>query len=783
MVTTGFTAAPPQPHPSSQPWTDGGPSAESRPLAQGYRDDEGDEHEGDGEGDGDDDDDDGETIEGHDTGNELLNETTVKSGYLAKRGEKRKTWKKRWFVLRSSKLAYYKNDKEYQLLRFIDVGDIKTVASVELKKNENTFGIVTPKRTFYVKASSRHEMEAWIAALNDVKVQYAQRNTLTSEIAAVDLGQDASTPTATATATSAVSPQRSESQDRSKTAGGSGARPISIHIPGKGSYVAPAQPRPIPGSNAFSPLTVTSESDIGAERFGLSYTSSTGQSMAGSPGRFDHPAPGFLSGGHSPGGHYSGSDASEQGHFQGRGSHGFGSFPRQRSISAGRSKEPPASPGPSSQGQSQGQGHGQGQGQANVLSSSEEEDDWDEDEAGDRAMPLPGHNDGGIAGTGQQAAYPPQPSQTQQQQQQPAAGGVASPVNSDFLRDPNKVITQGYLMKQSSRRKVWRKRWFILTGSSLMYTRSHMDAKAHRRIPISSMLDAIEYESKKLPVASPSSPSLGSSATMPFGLGSFAAGGGGGPTPGQEGGSGPEGTAATGLVGAAGAQPQQPERMMPERRPSMVAAAAGVASNVGANVGMGMGMGGSKKKKENCFKVISPKRTYLLCAPSEEEEIKWLSALKTLINRQRNASAGANAGSTQSHSQPQGQAATPSGTTSGGIGGSSSGAAPAAAAPPSLTKNPSTASSATISAQQNGAVASGTQQAMGSPGAAGGAAATTPFAATPGAGDAAAAGAAAGGEGGGFFAAARTGRERAPSQGQQQQQPLSPPRTQQAATT
>ncbi len=88
-----------------------------------------DDFEGDVEGD--EDDEDGEHFDNGEAQHNMITESTVKSGYLEKKGEKRKTWKKRWFVLRSSKLAYYKNDKEYQLLRFIDVGDIKTVASVE----------------------------------------------------------------------------------------------------------------------------------------------------------------------------------------------------------------------------------------------------------------------------------------------------------------------------------------------------------------------------------------------------------------------------------------------------------------------------------------------------------------------------------------------------------------------------------------------------------------------------------------------------------------------------
>ena len=38
-------------------------------------------------------------------------EKAIKSGYLKKKGEQRRNWKKRWFVLRPEKLSYYKNDK------------------------------------------------------------------------------------------------------------------------------------------------------------------------------------------------------------------------------------------------------------------------------------------------------------------------------------------------------------------------------------------------------------------------------------------------------------------------------------------------------------------------------------------------------------------------------------------------------------------------------------------------------------------------------------------------
>ena len=41
----------------------------------------------------------------------LSESVAVRSGYLMKKGERRKAWKKRWFVLRGGQVAMYKSDK------------------------------------------------------------------------------------------------------------------------------------------------------------------------------------------------------------------------------------------------------------------------------------------------------------------------------------------------------------------------------------------------------------------------------------------------------------------------------------------------------------------------------------------------------------------------------------------------------------------------------------------------------------------------------------------------
>lgn len=108
-------------------------------------------------------------------GGGLLKQLTIKSGYLLKKGERRKTWKKRYFVLRPDRLCYYKDDREYQILHHIAVSEVHACAQVEVKKHENSFGIVTPKRTFYVKAESAEQADDWVKQINRARKEIEKR--------------------------------------------------------------------------------------------------------------------------------------------------------------------------------------------------------------------------------------------------------------------------------------------------------------------------------------------------------------------------------------------------------------------------------------------------------------------------------------------------------------------------------------------------------------------------------------------------------------------------------
>ncbi|KAK7463444.1 hypothetical protein VKT23_006796 [Stygiomarasmius scandens] len=299
-------------------------------------------------------------------------EGVIKAGYLWKKGERRKTWKKRWFVLRPAHLAYYKTAAEYQLLRLLELSDVHSCTQVSLKRHENAFGLVSPVRTFYLQASTPAEVQEWVQAIEETRQK---------------LGAIPGTSTA----------------------------PIPIPRGADRTHFSPPPITPSPPSHIQNATSSDSE------------------------------------------------DASPSG------------YKRTKSISS-------------------------------------------------QTRPV--------------VASSPSKSQTV----------TAS-------KDPGKTVLSGYLMKCGSKRRNWRKRWFVLSGEKLMYSASHMDTKPHRQFALADVLDALEYEvphrQHPPPVSSPS----------------FAV-----------------------------SESEDPQ-------------------------------------SAHTFKIVTTKRTLLLCAPTEEDEIKWLGAVRALIAR------------------------------------------------------------------------------------------------------------------------------------------------------
>ncbi|KJA14379.1 hypothetical protein HYPSUDRAFT_208763 [Hypholoma sublateritium FD-334 SS-4] len=310
-------------------------------------------------------------------------ESVIKAGYLWKKGERRKTWKKRWFVLRPAHIAYYKSSAEYQLLRLLELSDVHSCTQVNLKRHENTFGLISPVRTFYLQAATPQEVQNWVKAIEDAREALLATSTRTS----------ASTP---------------------------------IPIP---------RPRIVDSGPIPPPLSAS---------------------------------------------------------------------PNQQSYG--------------------------------VTSSDSE------DAGGSQGYPAMSPTQTGFA----------------------LSPGKAAPT---ALKDPAKTILSGYLMKCGSKRRNWRKRWFVLTGEKLLYSGSHMDTKPHRQFPFNDILDALEFD----------------------------------------------------IPTYMHRQPPTPTAAVPPHAPS------------------GSEAHGDEGANAHTFKIVTTKRTLLVCAPTEDDEIKWLGAIRALILRRTEA--------------------------------------------------------------------------------------------------------------------------------------------------
>ncbi|GJJ08387.1 hypothetical protein Clacol_002602 [Clathrus columnatus] len=102
---------------------------------------------------------------------EQQDEVAVKSGYLWKKGTRRKKKKLKMTTgdRHGRNAAYYKTSAEYQLLRLLDMSEVHSVTPVVLKKHENTFGLVLPTRTLYLKTESQEKVDSWVKAINQVR--------------------------------------------------------------------------------------------------------------------------------------------------------------------------------------------------------------------------------------------------------------------------------------------------------------------------------------------------------------------------------------------------------------------------------------------------------------------------------------------------------------------------------------------------------------------------------------------------------------------------------------
>jgi len=96
---------------------------------------------------------------------------TDKEGYLRKQGEKFKTWKKRWFVLKRNELNYYekKGDKKLKGTIVLEPDFKISVSSIK----SHCFQIMPhdkSKRIYYIHGENDKEAEEWITTLEKAKM-------------------------------------------------------------------------------------------------------------------------------------------------------------------------------------------------------------------------------------------------------------------------------------------------------------------------------------------------------------------------------------------------------------------------------------------------------------------------------------------------------------------------------------------------------------------------------------------------------------------------------------
>lgn len=104
--------------------------------------------------------------------------TTVKSGYLSKRGKRNPQYRRWWFVLKGDVLSYYADPSDPYFPR--DSIDLRYGISADLlpekekSKDGSGFSISTNARTFYFRADSPQSAKEWVKQLQ--KIIFRSRN-------------------------------------------------------------------------------------------------------------------------------------------------------------------------------------------------------------------------------------------------------------------------------------------------------------------------------------------------------------------------------------------------------------------------------------------------------------------------------------------------------------------------------------------------------------------------------------------------------------------------------
>jgi hypothetical protein len=120
---------------------------------------------------------------------ELLPGNSVKEGWLTKMSGKGKRWQKRYFVLRTNYLSYFKDNKNLKHpagvidLQQAGIAMLDPVVDSEIKSKLPTFKITSQGRTYYIQAKDEDECKEWLRATHDATALI--QKTITNKTSAV----------------------------------------------------------------------------------------------------------------------------------------------------------------------------------------------------------------------------------------------------------------------------------------------------------------------------------------------------------------------------------------------------------------------------------------------------------------------------------------------------------------------------------------------------------------------------------------------------------------------
>nr|XP_026693782.1 pleckstrin homology domain-containing family A member 1 isoform X1 [Ciona intestinalis] len=100
----------------------------------------------------------------------------IKQGWAIKQGHVRKNWKRRYFILKQDRFAYYKSDQDKEPIRSIPINEILAArAEDEMKPRDNLLLLATTDKIYYIQAETEDDMYEWVDAFcNAININRVQ---------------------------------------------------------------------------------------------------------------------------------------------------------------------------------------------------------------------------------------------------------------------------------------------------------------------------------------------------------------------------------------------------------------------------------------------------------------------------------------------------------------------------------------------------------------------------------------------------------------------------------